>query len=38
MRAIIFFTILFALIVIGHCCDDGSVEFGDDNTFFGEMI
>lgn len=38
MKAIIFFVILFALITIGHFCDDGSVEFGDDTTFFGEMV
>lgn len=38
MKAIIFFTILFTLIIIGHFCDDGSVEFGDDVTFFGEMV
>ena len=38
MQTIIFFTIIFALIIIGRLCDDGSVEFGDDITFFGEVV
>lgn len=38
MKVIIFFFILFALIIIGRLCDDGSVEFGDDITFFGEVV
>lgn len=37
MKAIIFFAILFALIIIGQLCDDGSVEFDNDITFFGEL-
>lgn len=38
MKAIIFFSILYTLIIVGCLCDDGSVEFGDDITFFGEVV
>ena len=38
MKAIIFFTIIFVLIIISRLCDDNSVEFGDDITFFGEVV
>jgi hypothetical protein len=38
MKAIIFFATLFALIIIGRFCDDGSVEFGDDITFWGDLV
>ena len=39
MKAIIFFTILFTLIIIGQLCsDEPNVNDYDDITFWGDLV